>query len=154
MALKLYDSMLKLLDSEEKKKETYETPQKSALFPGKRALVVDDNKLNLKLMREVLKKFELDVTTCSDADCALKQIEKADYDIMFIDENMPAMLGSDAIKIIRSKEKESGTDSMPIVSLSGDSDHRERIEEAGADMILTKPVKLDQFREVFQKFFS
>jgi len=154
MSLKLYDSLVKLLDSEVKKKESYETPKKRALFPGKRALVVDDNKLNLKLMREVLKKFELDVTTCSDADCALKQIEKSDYDIMFIDENMPAMLGSDAIKIIRSKEKESGTDAMPIVSLSGDSDHRERIEEAGADMILTKPVKLDQFREVFQKFFS
>ena len=153
MSRKLYESLETLLHLSAKDVEEGKTVQKKIVFPGKKALVVDDNKLNLKLMREVLKRFELNVTTCSSADCALEYLEKSTYDILFIDENMPAMLGSEAIKVIRTDEKEKNKDSMPIVSLSGDSNHKDRIEAAGADLILTKPVKLDQFRDVFQKFF-
>ncbi len=126
----------------------------SLLFTGKRVLVVDDNRINLKFMKEVLGRFGLECALYDDPVKALEAMNKEQFDMVFMDENMPKMQGSDAIKQIREMEREKGLSPSALISLSGDTEHEEKILRSGADKVLTKPVQLNVLTEVFKEYLK
>jgi len=123
-------------------------------FKEKKILVVDDNRINLKFMDALISKMNMKVRLVDDAESALEKLSEEVFDLLIIDENMPKMLGSEAIVIIREKIKNKELDSLAIISLSGDSHHQDRIKKAGADEVLTKPVSIDQLNSVLEKYLS
>lgn len=120
----------------------------------KKILVVDDNRINLKFMDALMTKMHMKVRLVDDAESALEKLSEEEFDMLIIDENMPKMLGSEAIAIIREKIKNNQISPLTIISLSGDSHHRDRIKAAGADEVLTKPVSIDQLKEILKKYLS
>ncbi len=126
----------------------------SSAFPGVKAIIVDDNRINIKLMEQVFKRLQMKSVSFMDPKPAIELLEKSRYDIIFIDENMPKMRGSEAIKIIRKKEKKKKISPVVIISLSGDTDHQKEILAAGADEVMTKPIELDELSNVLSKYFS
>ena len=101
-------------------------------------LVVDDNDLNLSLMRDLLASRGYDVATAMSADEAWAAIRTEHPDLVLLDVIMPGRSGYD---LCRELKENSTTRLIPVVMVTGltDRDDRIRGKEAGADEFLTKP---------------
>jgi PAS domain S-box-containing protein len=101
-------------------------------------LVVDDELLNVELMRAYLSN-DYDVITAYNGKDALEKVKNEDPDLILLDVMMPDMDGYDVCRIIRHDYQ---IDFIPIVmitALTSREDHQKGIE-AGADEFLKKPV--------------
>lgn len=146
----LYQSIIELISTDEtigKEKVLAENIEKIA---GKSILVIDDNVIILKFMKEVLKSVELQSTLAQGAEDGIDEFKKNRYDMVLIDENMPTMKGSEAIPLIREIEKEKGLDPIAIISITGNADKqtRDKLLSVGADNVLTKPVQIALLKEM------
>ncbi len=150
----LYNSIIELTNSEN------ETSNDKALnidinkIEDKQILVVDDNSINLKFMSEVFKTMNIKVTLAQTPEESMIKFEDNKFDIIFMDENMPTMQGSEVIGLMRKKEKEKNLNPTIFIGLTGDADKqtREMIIDAGADEVLTKPVHIKKIKETIIKF--
>ena len=118
---------------------------------GIRALVVEDNLINQRLISILLQEYDLRVSTASDGEEGVRMSENQDFDIIFMDIDMPVKNGIVATQEI--KEHLSGKKSMPIIALTalameGD---RERILEAGLDDYLAKPLTRAKLEYILEK---
>ena len=108
-----------------------------------RVLVAEDTDENRELVRELLKKRGHSVVAVSDGRQALDELEKNQYDIVLMDEQMPRMDGLEATRAIRQKEKSTGKHQL-VVALTGnvtEEDKRQRVE-AGMDGFVPKPFEM------------
>jgi CheY-like chemotaxis protein len=116
-----------------------------------RALVVDDNRINLNLMMTFMKKRHLsELVAAENGKLAVEAVERmpTGFDIIFMDMSMPVMNGFEATRAIRALERESDCRRPAIIiALTGLSSSRDESEAlaSGVDFFLTKPVS---FREV------
>jgi len=145
---KLFDAIAQLGTSPKETKE-HEVQNADANVEQRilNVLIADDNIINRKLMQEVLKKHKVRPYTASDGEEAIEVFQKYPIDLIFMDEQMPEMNGSEAIQFIRGTPK--GKD-IPIYSLTGvaDVDIVHKIREAGATDILLKPIKNEMLKKV------
>lgn len=113
------------------------------LPPGTRILVVDDDHVQLMLMKEVLQQYGATVITEINASAAYGQLEDGDFDIVLTDIQMPVLDGFGLIKIIRNGEK--AIKNIPVIALSGRKDlPDETFEAAGFTARSSKPVNIDE----------
>ena len=109
-------------------------------------LLVEDNDINLKFMVMLLTQMGYNPDVALNGVEAISAVEQKNYDLVFMDNQMPRMNGMDATKIIRSMPNGR---KMMIVGLSA-SVFKEDIELAmniGMNDYLTKPVKIHQIVE-------
>ncbi|MCP4454777.1 MAG: response regulator, partial [Planctomycetes bacterium] len=83
-------------------------------FATHRVLVVEDNLVNQKVAKGMLRKIGLEVDLANDGGQALEMSGKQDYALIFMDCQMPEMDGFEATRRIREREKETGTPAVPI----------------------------------------
>lgn len=116
----------------------------------KKVLVVDDNKLNLKVASRLLKTYELDVTTALSGEECLELLKTNQYDIIYLDIMMPGMDGIEVLNKIR----ENPNFNTPIVALTADSvpGAEERYLQLGFNAYLDKPIVKDNFEKVIDKY--
>ncbi len=109
-------------------------------LPNKKVLVVDDGETNRKLIDLVLTRAGAKVTTVVNGLEAVKALAASEFDLVFMDMQMPVMDGYTATKKIR----ECGC-KTPIVALTGNAmkGDREKCINAGCSDFLSKPVNLD-----------
>lgn len=140
---KLFDTLLNF------KKRKIPTRHKKA-SSNKKILVVDDNAINRKLMEEIATRLGSEVYSASDGEEAIKVFSKYPVDLIFIDQNMPILSGTAAIKKIRSLP---GGDNVSIFGLTGSTDDKtvKSMIEAGANSILSKPVQMNKLKEIILK---
>lgn len=116
------------------------------------ALVAEDNIVNQKVAIKMLEKQGCQVTAVENGVQAVEAAVSGDYDVIFMDIQMPELDGLGATEAIREKEKETGKH-IPIVAmtahaLAGD---RERCLEAGMDDYVSKPVRGPELGEVLAR---
>ncbi len=127
------------------------------MFHGLKALVVEDNPVNLKMIVKTLEKLGIKSDEAKDGREALEMyIRDSRYDIIFMDIQMPIMNGVDATKAILKYEKQKKLTHTPIVAvttnaLKGD---RERYLEIGMDEYIAKPIDLNKFITVLKQFYT
>jgi CheY-like chemotaxis protein len=130
------------------------TPESFQDFNLIHILVVEDNKINQKIIQSVLQKSKIQITIANNGQEALNQLkEHPTIDIILMDINMPIMDGYQATKKIR---ENSSFSSLPIVIVSG-LGFRNEIEQmylAGANAHLTKPFKIGQLYNAFNMFLN
>jgi len=109
-------------------------------------LVVDDNDINRRLLMKILEKFDVVAYHAKNGKEAVMMRETEDFDIIFMDIEMPIMNGVDASINIRKFEKESGASSVPIVALTANTGkkHREKYLSAGMDDYMIKPIQINE----------
>ena len=149
----LYNTIVGLSSNESKvKKQALDI--ELSITKGKRVLVVDDNSINLKFMREVLKIMHLETVLAQSAQESIEKFENESFDIIFMDENMPGMQGTEAIEHIRKMEKKKKLKDTVIIGLTGDADEetRERLLSIGANDVLTKPIQLKEIKKIMTKY--
>ncbi len=117
----------------------------------KTILVVEDNELNMKLVRDILKIGKYNVLEATDAESGIQLARDQHPDLVLMDIQLPGMDGLCATKTI--KEDPSLKD-IPIVALTsyamqGD---REKAIEAGCAGYIAKPIDTRTFLETVSKF--
>jgi len=120
-------------------------------FSGNKALIVDDNPLNLEVTTIMLKKLDIEVITALNGQQAIEKVAKHVFDIIFMDIQMPIMDGIAATQILR-KNKEQ----LPIVALTAAvlPDDKKAAINAGMDDFLTKPLIFDSLYKCIKKHLT
>jgi len=150
----LYDTIIGLTTPEDKKSKSKKLAVELEKTEGKRVLVVDDNAINLKFMREVLKLIHMETVLAQSGEEGLKKFTNEKFDMIFMDENMPGMQGTEAIMDIRKMEKKMKLSKAVIIGLTGDADKKtkEELLAAGANDVLTKPIQLKEITNAITKY--
>src|SRR5580700_7249355 len=106
-----------------------------------RILVVDDHRINLKLVCDVLESEGYEIERALDATEALAVVRRVTLDLILMDVALPGM---DGLTLTRMLKMDSATRHIPIVALTafamnGD---REKAMDAGCDGYITKPIDI------------
>ncbi len=110
-------------------------------------LAVDDDMINLKLLKSMLKKTEIVAEVIEagngfDAIGILKS--RDDIDLILLDIVMPVMNGIEMLKVVRSDEK---LKQLPIIVLTTDETKKSEALELGANGFLMKPIRINELKE-------
>jgi adenylate cyclase len=101
-------------------------------------LIVDDNRDNIDLIRDILDTLDYDILTALDGVSALELAGEHHPDLMILDVNMPGMSGFEVVEKLKNDEN---TQSIPVIMLTALSDVENRVYAMtlGAEDYLTKP---------------
>lgn len=118
---------------------------------GKKALVVEDNELNMEIAEFILEQEGLIVDKASNGLEGAEKFErsqKGEYDIIFMDVMMPVMNGLDAAHRIRTSSHPDAK-TVPIIAMSANvfQDDIERGAKAGMNAYITKPIDIKKVKE-------
>ncbi|HAG75891.1 MAG TPA: hypothetical protein DCL53_10575 [Thauera sp.] len=122
-----------------------------AALAGRRILLVEDNPLNQLVATELLRHIGLVVDIAADGAQALDMIERAPYDLVFMDMQMPVMDGLAATEEIRRRPQHAG---LPIIAMTAnamDAD-RARCLAAGMNEHIGKPIEPQRLRAVLRRW--
>ncbi len=127
-----------------------------------RILLAEDNIVNQKLAQMILTKAGYHVEVANNGKEAVEKYTQSpeDFDLIFMDIQMPEMNGMEATKAIRRYEEQSAncnsqpaTHHIPIVAMTANAmkGDRETYLEAGMDGYITKPIKRELVFESIEK---
>ena len=122
-------------------------------YSGKKILIVDDNKLNIKVARRALQDFNFEIEECYDGqECLDKVVNGNEYDLILMDIMMPNMSGETAIK----KLKENTNFKIPVIALTADAVAGAKEKYLGEGFIdyIAKPFSKDQIKEKLDSVFG
>lgn len=123
-------------------------------FQNKRILLVEDNTINQKVFVGILGKSNMQISIANHGKEALKTlVEDSNYDIIFMDINMPVMDGYTASIKIR---ENSDYDNIPIIALSAltSSDEIAKMFTSGMNGYMAKPLQKEKLYTVFSMFIE
>jgi len=118
------------------------------------ALVVEDHYINQELMKEMLDRLNCTVDTAENGQEALKKVKTNDYDIIFMDLQMPQMDGLEATKKVRGllgDKKKTSIIAITANALEGDE---KKCLDAGMDGYLSKPFEIKDIENLLEKIFG
>ena len=121
---------------------------------GKRILVVEDNDVNMEIIKAILEQTHAHVTCAWDAEEAIdliSQSKEGHYDLILMDIQMPGMDGYAATRAIRSMDRKD-TMTIPIMAMTANAFAQdvEKALSAGMNAHIAKPIDVD---ELFQKMY-
>lgn len=122
-------------------------------FSNSKVLVVDDNKLNLKVADKILKRYDLNTVLVENGLDAIDRIKKNErYDLILMDDMMPIMRGTEVLQ----KLKEIEGFSIPVIALTANAitGMREHYMKAGFEDYLAKPIEKEELIKVLTKYLK
>ncbi len=118
----------------------------------KKVLIVDDSEIIRQQLRRALTEAGLSVVEASDGVDGLERMaEHGDISLLVLDINMPRMNGLDMLDALK---KDAKLANLPVLILTTEAQQSmvARAKQAGAKAWLIKPVKMDQFVGIVQRF--
>lgn len=135
-------------------KEKEEIKEKTVVkgnYKGKRVLVVDDNKLNLKVAERLLREYNLFVDEVASGFDAIDRINMGvPYNLILMDDMMPKMSGCETLKELK-KNKDFHTKTVALTA-NAISGMREKYLSVGFDDYLAKPIKKEELEVILDKY--
>ncbi len=127
-----------------------------SMVEGKRILVAEDNLMNQLVLQKMLEKWSPKLEMVNNGQLALEKLEKAEYDLVFLDVQMPIKDGISTIKDWRNYEAHHLKNRLPVVALTADafSESKQKVIEAGMDDFLSKPIEISELRRVLHQYLS
>lgn len=116
-----------------------------------RILIADDSPENLMLLKAYLNQLDYRCETVKNGQEAIDKIKVNDYDILFLDMQMPVLNGLETMELLNSEYKDK---KIFVIAITADSTAmtREKILEAGADHFMTKPIEQRVLKEVLNYY--
>lgn len=118
----------------------------------KKILIVDDNRLNIKVARKALDSFNFEIDECTNGLECLEKVKNNNYDLIFLDIMMPEMSGETVLK----KLKEDPNFNTKVMAVTADAmdGSREKYLNLGFTEYIAKPFTRDELKEKFDLIFS
>lgn len=122
-------------------------------YSDKKILVVDDTKMNLKVFSALIAPYKAQVTCVESGQEAIEAVQKAKFDLIFLDHMMPQMDGIETLGHLRKIE---GYEDTTIVSLTGNYSPTAKVEyqSMGFTDYLQKPVLPDVLNELLNTYLN
>ena len=116
-------------------------------------LVIEDNELNMKLVRDLLTLAKYHVLEAGDAEIGIKLAQEQTPDLILMDIQLPGMNGLDATKILK---QDHILNHIPIVALTGCAmrGDKEMAFEVGCAGYITKPIDTREFLNKISQFLN
>jgi len=113
---------------------------------GLRILIVEDNKINQFVVKQIVNKWNTNITIVSNGREAIEMLTETDFDIVLMDLQMPEISGFDATQIIRSQNSSVNNKTIPIIALTADAfiETKKKVLEAGMNDFVTKPIDQEE----------
>ena len=110
---------------------------------GKKALIVEDNQLNILIARKLLSEWGLKMDIATDGKIGIGKAKKFHYDIILMDLQMPNINGYDAARAIRNFNK-----NVPILAMTASNLQQVKTEVKKAKMndLITKPLTSSELK--------
>jgi signal transduction histidine kinase/DNA-binding response OmpR family regulator len=146
----LFDAIVTAMAEHSQKPDRWERASAS-IQPSERSLRVllaEDNPVNQTLAMRILERLGHKVQVVNDGKEAIGQAQAEDFDLIFMDVQMPEMDGLEATIAIRSAEAGTGRH-VPIVAMTAHAmkGDREKCLNAGMDGYLSKPIRIDELKQ-------
>lgn len=105
----------------------------------KKILIVEDNKLNMKLMADILGEIGYDITKAEDGEVALEILEHQDFDLILLDIQLPKKSGYDVLKEMKKN--------IPTIAVSACcmEDEILKAKASGCLDYIKKPLNINEF---------
>lgn len=123
------------------------------LFEGKRVLIVDDNKLNIKVAKRALQDFNFEFDEAENGEVCLEKVKDgSEFDLILMDIMMPVMSGETAFKHLKQIEGFK----IPVIAMTADAiaGAKEKYLSQGFEDYIAKPFKKDEIKEKLEKIFK
>lgn len=120
-------------------------------YSDKKVLIVDDNKMNLKVATRLLKNYNIITTEVLNGYEAINKIKNNEkYDLIFLDDKMPQKNGKETLNEFK---KIKGFD-IPVIVLTANvlEGMKEKYIEEGFDDYLAKPINKEELKKILDKF--
>ncbi|MDX2249369.1 MAG: response regulator [Bacteroidia bacterium] len=119
-------------------------------------LLVEDNPINQKVAVKLLEKIGYSADIAENGVKALEALEKASYDLILMDIQMPVMNGLEATKIIRRNFESLGNRGPVIIALTANAlpEDQYNCTQAGMDDFIAKPVRQEVLALTISRWFS
>ena len=119
---------------------------------GRKVLIVDDNKINLKVVSRLLENYKLDITTVESGALCIDKVNSDTYDLILMDDMMPNMSGVETLH----KLKEIDGFAIPVVALTANAvtGMKEKYLNDGFDDYLAKPINRDELNNIVAKYLN
>jgi CheY-like chemotaxis protein len=120
-----------------------EIDEKKLVIPDARILLVDDNKVSLRVAKALINLFKPEIVSADNAYEAIDRIRNGEkFDLIFMDHLMPGMDGIECFHAIREQINGSNNDT-PVIILTANagSDYQNMYIEEGFNDYVLKPVK-------------
>ncbi|MDD2265527.1 nitrate- and nitrite sensing domain-containing protein [Sulfuricurvum sp.] len=120
------------------------------------ALVAEDNVINQKLIRRTLEDLGLEITIANNGLEAFEKRKNGNFDIIFMDIQMPVLDGIEATQEILDFEEDYAQHHIPIIALTANAlkGDRERFLSAGMDEYTTKPLVRAEIISLLNNFLA
>lgn len=134
-----------VLESHEAKVELFEAPDK-------KVLVVDDNKINLKVAARLLSNYKVNVELVESGFECLEKVKTNTYDLILMDDMMPKMSGVETFH----KLKENNSFNTPVVALTANAitGMKEKYLSEGFNGYLSKPIDKLELNIIMKKYLK
>jgi CheY-like chemotaxis protein len=116
-------------------------------------LVIEDNALNMKLVRSLLKMGKYDIIEAVDAETGIQLAREYRPDLILMDIQLPGMDGLNATKIIKEDPSLKDIKVVALTSYAMEGDDRKAIE-AGCDGYIIKPIDTKKFLKTVDQFLN
>ncbi len=143
--------IVRILNGETKDLKPLSEAMQRPVLDGVRALVVDDEPLNLIVAEGLFKEYNMIVETATSGQEAIQKYSDNDYDVIFMDHMMPQMDGVEAMKRIKdvaiSQQKTARVIALTANVVSG---AREMFMREGFDGFVGKPIDINEFERTMR----
>lgn len=131
----------------------------AARWADKQILLVEDNEINQEIINEVLRGFGLQVDLANNGQEALDKVAHKQYDLVFMDMQMPIMDGLEASRRLRKMSADKGMQwlaTVPIVALTANAmlEDKQHCMEAGMNDYLSKPIDFKAIRRCLMQWLE
>ena len=129
-----------------------DAPKARESFSDLRVLLVEDNEVNQFVARSMLAKLGCKVETAANGQLAVELYRERDFQIVFMDCQMPVMDGFTATRTLREHEQDGAH--VPIIALTANAlqEDREQCLAAGMDDYLAKPIRIQALHQALSKW--
>lgn len=128
------------------------TEQDIQQLPDLKILLAEDNAVNQKVASRILQKLGYQIDIAANGEEAVKAVEMINYDLVFMDMQMPVMDGLEATEKIRENISDR---SLIIIAMTANASpvDRQRCLDAGMNDYLAKPIQMPQIFDMIKKWF-
>ncbi len=129
-----------------------ETPEEAVRFDGLKALVVDDEPMNLVVATSLFKDYGIICDTAESGKEAIEKYDAGNYEVVFMDHMMPEMDGVEAMKRIR-QVADAKFKHPVIIALTANvlSGAKEMFIKEGFDGFIAKPIDIGEFERLMKR---